>query len=1005
MNLTIHVRNLNDNSPEFLTENFTRLLYLFYPSMNTILYKIDFIDKDQSNLTYEIINDISSTYTLRTYSDSIELLLNRPILNNRQDNLIIRIWDDNIFFSDLDLSIIYLHDEIDFPTITSQTIQGYINFEENFLPINLGQLFIENHAQYEYIHFNLIADKNFFLKQLSNNQTELYFKSLHQTASTEYRIRLTVMAIPKPIPGLVLQNNTQIFFPSNIQFQTINIQLRSIYRDMLDRTISLLINIPSNLTYEQFIIHNLSSIRQHLAEITDVNIDHVHIYAHELKQNQIELLVSILHSISKHYIHKKVLYNQLKSSTNIFEKILLNQCDANSCENNAHCTSYISLLYNQYKYFYSNTYQSLIPKYQWNIKCLCMNSFYGERCELKHDKQSPCSSNPCSLMERCIEESSTLYSCQCVNELCNDNIVLDDNSFECINVNSPTCRDASNALTFNGHSLVRINFTTNMPLRIEVAFSFRTQSTDGKLLELMYFNATKTTHDLIIIQIIDGYLNVDYNENILLQLNQLLINDGLWHDIYFSIDYSHYYYLIRLDHVFSDKILLSQQIHSDILVQLMIGSDFKGCLDNITFNHEMIFLEQKNDSIEFIGTNKGCLLTEIVRKYSKTNDICSLYHPCYHGGICTNHGLSFTCNCSQSRFAGDQCQLDLYPCQSHPCQYHEQCIPLLTDSNQLFTCVMSIVPLSVSIKRYLYIVFIVPLFMCILSVLAICHCRKRKDNSIKSKPLVSAPLLINKRSSSTDPIENPTQTLLKLNYNGRQTFETMSYGDNNGHRNLIMDYLNNRNNQQAYQSLNRRSYDSKSYSTSDQMTVPSDEPFINDSATDYDNAYIPQAKELFDYSLSPINYFNAQNADNQISYQVRLNSLSNLTENFAEENYLNLTESSDVSNNNNDRILLSSSNANRDHEYSCLINHNGMCTSVSSLPKAAIYARIVKTHKLTNTGLDNIECHRLSSTVNPAPIQFLRQVKNDDMKTSNATDGQHHRRKSNRLSSFFQTDV
>ncbi|CAF5198626.1 unnamed protein product, partial [Rotaria magnacalcarata] len=171
-----------------------------------------------------------------------------------------------------------------------------------------------------------------------------------------------------------------------------------------------------------------------------------------------------------------------------------------------------------------------------------------------------------------------------------------------------------------------------------------------------------------------------------------------------------------------------------------------------------------------------------------------------------------------------------------------------------------------------------------------------------------------------------------------------------------------------------------------------------------DNAYVPQAKELFDYSLSPTNYFNAQNADNQINYQVRLNSLSNLTENFAEEYYLNLTESSDASNN-NDRILLSSLNANRDHEYSCLLNHNGMCTSVSSLPKAAIYAKIVKTPKLTNTDLNNFECHRLSSIVNPAPIQFLRQVKNDDTKPSNVTDRQHNRRKSNRLSSFFQTDV
>ncbi|CAF4256183.1 unnamed protein product, partial [Rotaria sordida] len=72
INVTIYIRHLNDNPPEFLTKNFTKLLYLFYPLINTIIYKIEFIDKDQSNLTYEIINDIYTSYTLRTYTNSIE---------------------------------------------------------------------------------------------------------------------------------------------------------------------------------------------------------------------------------------------------------------------------------------------------------------------------------------------------------------------------------------------------------------------------------------------------------------------------------------------------------------------------------------------------------------------------------------------------------------------------------------------------------------------------------------------------------------------------------------------------------------------------------------------------------------------------------------------------------------------------------------------------------------------------------------------------------------------
>ncbi|CAF4633323.1 unnamed protein product, partial [Rotaria sp. Silwood2] len=442
INLTIYVRNLNDNPPEFLTKNFTRLLYLFYPLINTIIYKIEFIDKDPSNLTFEIINDIFTAYTLRTYLNSIELILIKSIVHNREDDLIIRVWDDKIFFSDLNLRIIYYQDNIEFPRILLQTIDGYINFEENFLTMNLGQLFTENHSKYQFIYFNLISNKNFYLKQLSNNQTELYYRSFRQISPSEYQIHLTTMAIKESISDTIIHNNnnTKIFFPSTEKLQIINIHFWPIYHEMLEQTISLIININSNTTYEQFIIYNLPTIRQTLAQIIDVNIHHVHIYTYELKQNHIELLVAVLHSTSKHYINKEILYNKLKNSTNIFEKILFNQCQSNSCENNGQCKSYISLLYNQYEYIYYNTYQRLIPKYKWNIKCSCRNYYYGERCQFKYSKQSPCSSNPCLPMEKCIEESSTLYSCQCIDELCNYNNILRKNSFECININSPTCR-------------------------------------------------------------------------------------------------------------------------------------------------------------------------------------------------------------------------------------------------------------------------------------------------------------------------------------------------------------------------------------------------------------------------------------------------------------------------------------------------------------------------------------------------------------------------------------
>ena len=66
--------------------------------------------------------------------------------------------------------------------------------------------------------------------------------------------------------------------------------------------------------------------------------------------------------------------------------------------------------------------------------------------------QSPCSSNPCSPIERCIEESSTLYSCQCIDEPCNFNEILSENTLNCININSPTCRGMRITVDSKGRS-------------------------------------------------------------------------------------------------------------------------------------------------------------------------------------------------------------------------------------------------------------------------------------------------------------------------------------------------------------------------------------------------------------------------------------------------------------------------------------------------------------------------------------------------------------------------
>ena len=746
------------------------------------------------------------------------MILIQPILFDREDHLIIRL--ENNQTSDLHLHLIYSQPIIFEAKIFPQTIDGYIDFDQNISTINFGQLTVENHERYPFIYYDLRStNQPFTLKQISNNQTELYFhrntsqSHQHKHRLLQFQLELTVIAINQSIPRIDFSQQQQqspiLHLPRIPKSQSIDIHLWPIDREMLDRTLSLLINLHPQSTYEQFVIQSLPLIREYLADIIGVNVRHVHLYTFEQKSShQIELLLAIIRYPSRlrppRYIHKKLLYNALKNSTNVFDKLLhihsiakisINQCQPKSCENNGRCTSQIKLHSNQYNYFSYNSYTRLIPRYQWNIKCLCLNYFYGQSCQFKQDYQSPCSSNPCTAMERCIDESPNLYSCQCIDEPCQ----LNEMSLDCINVNSPTCRDVSNTLTFDGYSFVRMNFTMNLTKHFNLTFTFRTQVGQGKLLSI--YDQSKSYS--LFIQITNGYMNIQLNEKILFQINDIQVHDGLWHHIFFSMDYisnkDEYYYLLRLDHVFSNTIISSQPNFSHQVKEFLIGNEFHGCLGNFTLNNRIISLGKQETNVyllEHIGTNDGCQLAEIetrtLREHKNKEDLCSLYNPCYHGGICSSiNGVSFTCDCIKPRFAGRQCQRDLEPCRSHPCLFDEQCVPSSNQFNITYSCLSSLVSLPMSTKNPLYIGLAVTICTLILFVLLILsliiYCqqqhkeRKRKIHLNHEKPSVSAPLLLQKSPPlppTNHPIESPLQTLLKVNSHGKPTIETMALVDN-----------------------------------------------------------------------------------------------------------------------------------------------------------------------------------------------------------------------------------
>ena len=393
-------------------------LYLSYPSINTVLYTIE-----QWNLNGSIVNDTFSSYVLRLSTNSIELLLEKSILHDREDHLIIRLWNETTLFSDIKLRLIYHQSTIHYPTILSQTIEGYLNVDHISSNINLGQLLLHNHSQYQFVYFHLQANNYFSLEQVSNNRTDVYYHSSSRSAFGQFQIIVTAVGLIESISAIDFPKDTKIFFPSEITSQSITIHLHSIDSEMLDRTVSLV--LPFHPIDEQFLLDDFLVLRQTLARMLGVEIDDIHLYTFEFQERQFELFFAASNSTSRHYLPKEFLYNALKNTNNTSD-----HCLFNTCEMKIYCPRFVHLLTNQYSYFYWNTHQRVLPKYQWEKNLA--------NCDYLQETSSPCSSNPCLPTEQCLEKNATSYSCQCIDVSCHR-----EKSLNCINIHSPTCRGES----------------------------------------------------------------------------------------------------------------------------------------------------------------------------------------------------------------------------------------------------------------------------------------------------------------------------------------------------------------------------------------------------------------------------------------------------------------------------------------------------------------------------------------------------------------------------------
>ena len=100
------------------------------------------------------------------------------------------------------------------------------------------------------------------------------------------------------------------------------------------------------------------------------------------------------------------------------------------------------------------------------------------------------------------------------------------------------------------------------------------------------------------------------------------------------------------------------------------------------------------------------------------------------------------------------------------------------------------------------------------------------------------------------------------------------------------------------------------------------------------------------YRIDLLEYFNGHTTDAAHQYQVRINSLSDLREKLAEQNDIELTQSSNDSSN-NEQTLLTSPVANGERKRRSIFNAvtestQNIRSSTNSLTKAPVYAKIIK---------------------------------------------------------------
>ncbi|XP_069062320.1 cadherin EGF LAG seven-pass G-type receptor 3 [Pleurodeles waltl] len=274
-----------------------------------------------------------------------------------------------------------------------------------------------------------------------------------------------------------------------------------------------------------------------------------------------------------------------------------------------------------------------------------------------HAKHSFCDSNPCKNGGSCSVAWGT-FTCQCP-----------------LGFGGKECRHAMlHPHRFHGNSSLSWDFKSEVKISVPwfLGMTFRTRQPGGTLLQ-----AHAGQYTTILCQLVSGLLSFSVNRgssrtNTLL-LDQMMLNDGKWHDLQLELRdvrsgrETRYIITVNLDFGFyQDTVVVGNELHGLKVKYLHVGgllesgevrNGMEGCIQGVRLGDTPagITLPKPSSSL---NVEAGCVVP----------NPCDS-SPCRPNSVCRDEWGAFTCVCEPG-FYGETC-VDI--CQLNPCENKALC--------------------------------------------------------------------------------------------------------------------------------------------------------------------------------------------------------------------------------------------------------------------------------------------------------------------------------------------